>query len=454
MRENIKEQYKHLLNFAANIIALAVEGILFAYVWYEYYSDVIFMPFFRRGNWAVIGFYVLIIFFFTKSLNGYKIGYLRIQDICLSHILAIFLSTIAAYLEVCMIGRDYMKPEPLIIMAVIEVAFIIPWIFVVRKFYARLYPPRKMLVIYGHYSPTGLIQKINTRKDKYNICASVSYVIGYEKLYPLILEYEAVVLCDIPADARNQIEKYCYQMSIRTYVTPKISDIILTAADNIHLFDTPLLLTRNQGLTIVQRFFKRFFDILLSLIAIVIASPVMLLIALCIKLYDRGPVFYKQERLTRNGKPFMIIKFRSMGMDSEKDGARLAMKEDKRVTPVGKVIRRIHFDELPQLFNILMGEMSFVGPRPERREIHDQYLEKIPEFDFRLKVKAGLTGYAQVYGKYNTTPYDKLKLDLTYIENYSLFLDIKLMLLTFKVLFQKENTEGVDIDQITADYHE
>lgn len=453
-QKTVREQYKHLLNFAANIVTLLVEGGLFAYVWYEYYSDVIFMPFFRRGNWAVVGFYVLIIFFFTKTLNGYKIGYLRMQDIYLSHILAIFLSMVAAYLEVCMIGRDYMNPKPILAMTGIEILFIFPWVFAVRKVYAKLYPPKKMLVIYGNYSPTVLIKKINTRKDKYNICASVSYVIGYEKLYPLIMEYEAVVLCDIPADARNQIEKYCYQQSVRTYVTPKISDIILTAADNIHLFDTPLLLTRNQGLTIDQRCFKRFFDIVLSVIAIIIASPFMIVIALCIKIYDRGPVFYKQERLTRGGKPFMIIKFRSMGMDSEKEGARLAMKEDKRVTPVGKVIRRIHFDELPQLFNILKGEMSFVGPRPERREIHDQYLEKIPEFDFRLKVKAGLTGYAQVYGKYNTTPYDKLKLDLTYIEHYSLFLDLKMMLLTFKVLFQKENTEGVDMDQITADYHE
>lgn len=454
MEKSKKEQYKHLLNFVANIVTLFAEGGLFAFIWYEYYSKVIFMPFFRRGNWAVVGMYVLIIFFFTKVMNGYKIGYLRILDICLSHILAIVLSAATAYLEVCMIGRDYMEPEPILVMMAIEIVFIIPWVYGVRKFYAWMYPPRKMLVIYGAYSPTGLINKINTRKDKYDICASVSYVIGYEKLYLLILEYEAVVLCDLPTEARNNITKYCYQESVRTYVTPKISDIILTAADDIHLFDTPLLLSRNQGLNITQRCLKRFFDIVLSLIAIVIASPFMLIIALCIKLYDRGPVFYRQERLTRDGAPFMIIKFRSMGMDSEKAGARLAMKEDKRVTPVGKIIRRIHFDELPQVFNILLGDMSFVGPRPERREIHNQYLEKIPEFDFRLKVKAGLTGYAQVYGKYNTTPYDKLKLDLTYIENYSIWLDIKMMLLTFKVLFQKENTEGVDIDQVTADYHE
>ena len=183
---------------------------------------------------------------------------------------------------------------------------------------------------------------------------------------------------------------------------------------------------------------------------LVIASPFMLVIALAIKLYDGGPVLYKQPRLTRDKQIFMILKFRSMKMDSEVKGAQLAKKEDDRITPVGKIIRRIHFDELPQIFNILKGDMSLVGPRPERPEIAAVYCEKIPEFDYRLKVKAGLTGYAQVYGKYNTTPYDKLKLDLTYIETYSLKLDVKLLMLTFKILFQKENTEGVEAWQKTA----
>jgi lipopolysaccharide/colanic/teichoic acid biosynthesis glycosyltransferase len=195
---------------------------------------------------------------------------------------------------------------------------------------------------------------------------------------------------------------------------------------------------------------KRLMDIVISLIGIVIASPFMFVIALCIKLYDHGPVLYRQERLTKDGEPFMIYKFRSMTTHSEDAGARLAAKGDARITPVGRVIRAIHFDELPQLFNILKGEMSVIGPRPERQIIADQYTEEIPEFVLRLKVKAGLTGYAQVYGKYNTTPYDKLKLDLTYIENYSVWMDIKILFLTFKILFQKENTEGVDQDQTTA----
>lgn len=447
----MNERYKHLVNYVANLITILVEAAAFAYIWYAVYRPS--LPgefFFRRGNWAVVGMYTLVIFFFTRIFGGYKIGYMRITDIVLSHVLAIVLSAGVGYIELCLISRDYLTPVPISVMAVGEVLFIIPWVFFIRYVYARMYPPRQMLVIYGNYSPNELIEKINTRKDKYNICASVSYEIGHRKLYKLILKYNAVVLCDLPAETRNQIMKYCYQQSIRTYVTPKISDILFRGADDIHLFDTPLLLSRNQGLSITERFIKRVSDIVISFVGIVLASPFMLIIAVAIKLYDGGPIFYRQERLTRDGKEFQIIKFRSMCVDSEKKGARLAAKGDSRITPVGRIIRNIHFDELPQLFNILMGDMSMVGPRPERRIIAEQYEEIIPEFGFRMKVKAGLTGYAQVYGKYNTTPYDKLKMDITYIENYSIGLDIKIMLLTFKILFQKENTEGVEDEQITA----
>ncbi len=434
----------------ANLVTILVEGGLFSYMWYGCYSETIIAPFFRRGNWAVVVFYVLIVFFFTYMFGGYKIGYMRIIDIVLCHILAILCSGVVAYLELCMVARDYVSAVPITVVCMAEMVFIIPWVYIVRKLYVLLYPPRQMLVIYGDYSPEDLMDKINTRKDKYNICASISCHEGMDKLVEKIKQYEAIVLCDLPAEIRNDIMKYCYKKSIRTYVTPKISDIMLRSADDIHLFDTPLLLSRNQGMSIVQSAVKRLFDIVISLVGIVIASPFMLLIALAVKLYDGGPVLYKQARLTKDEKEFMIYKFRSMSVDSEAKGARLAAKGDKRVTPVGNIIRNIHFDELPQLFNILKGDMSIVGPRPERKVIAEQYLEEIPEFHMRLKVKAGLTGYAQVYGKYNTTPYDKLKLDVTYIKNYSFWLDIKILFLTFKILFQKENTEGVDAEQITA----
>ena len=245
--------------------------------------------------------------------------------------------------------------------------------------------------------------------------------------------------------------KFCYGKGIRVYLLPKITDVILMGAEELHIFDTPILLTREYSLTMEQRFIKRMIDVVCAMVFLVIASPFMLVTAIAIKLYDGGPVLYKQVRCTVNRRKFKIMKFRSMRTDAEKDGvARLAQKNDNRITPIGKFIRKCRIDELPQLFNILRGDMSFIGPRPERPEIIDQYMEVMPEFAYRMKVKAGLAGFAQVYGKYNTSPYDKLKLDLTYIENYSLWMDIKLMLLTLKVLFWPDSAEGVETEQITA----
>ena len=252
-------------------------------------------------------------------------------------------------------------------------------------------------------------------------------------------------------EERSELFKFCYGHSIRVYLLPKITDVIMMGAEELHIFDTPLLLTREYSLAMEQRFIKRAIDLIGSLILILISSPIMILTALVIKLYDGGPILYKQVRCTIDRREFYIMKFRSMRTDAEKDGvARLASKNDNRITPIGKVIRKCRVDELPQLFNILKGDMSFIGPRPERPEIIAQYMEVMPEFAFRMKVKAGLAGFAQVYGKYNTTPYDKLKLDLTYIENYSVWLDLKLMLLTLKILFWPDSTEGVESEQITA----
>lgn len=449
----MREDFKHLLKYAANIVTLLMQTISFGYMWYQYYVPILVATerdFWRRGNWAVIGMYILIVFAITKAMGGYNIGYLRISDICLSQILALLCSNIVGYIQICIVGNDYMPANPLLILTAVEIVFIVPWVYIVRKIYTHVYPPRKMIVIYGDYSPTELIRKINSRKDKYDICASESIHLGLDVLYEHILNYEAVVLCDLPAQVRNQLLKYCYDKKIRAYITPKISDVIVTGAEKIHLFDTPLLLARNSGLLIEQRIIKRAMDIIFSLIAIIVSSPFMLIFAFCIKLYDGGPVFYTQERVTRGGKAFKIIKFRSMKVDAEREGARLASKGDARITPIGKVLRATHLDELPQIYNIFLGDMSLVGPRPERKEIAEEYEQVVPEFRFRLKVKAGLTGYAQIYGKYNTTPYDKLKLDLTYIENYSVLLDLKLMLMTFKIMFQKDNTEGVDQEQKTA----
>ena len=184
-------------------------------------------------------------------------------------------------------------------------------------------------------------------------------------------------------------------------------------------------------------------DIIISGAGLLVASPVMLIEALAIKLEDGGPVFFRQPRMTKDGKVFDVLKFRTMIVDADKDVKRLASQNDDRITKVGKFLRKTRMDELPQFINILKGDMSIVGPRPEQVEITEKYVEVLPEFRYRLKVKAGLTGLAQIQGKYNTTPRDKLIFDLIYIEQYSIWVDIKLILQTVKVLFKSDSTEGV-----------
>lgn len=451
---NNKEQFKRMVMFFSGfIIALAVSGV-FSVIWtscYNYSEDLKQDIFWRNGNVLLVLLYMLLYMVFGRSFGGFRVGSLKTVGLIGSQVLTILFTNFFAYIFISLISRGFLKLGPTVLMTIIDFICIIIWVFASKAIYSRIYPPKKMIIVFGSTSARDLVQKMSTRVDKYLICSSISIEEPLEVINKKILGYDGVILCDIPSQIRNKILKYAYEHSIRTYINPKISDIIIRGADEVHLFDTPLILSKNIGLGFEEKLVKRVVDIFLSLIGVVITSPFMMIIALCIKFYDRGPVFYKQTRLTQGGREFNVVKFRSMIVNAEKDGvARLASDNDKRITPIGKFIRKIRFDELPQLFNILIGDMSFVGPRPERPEIAKQYAEDMPEFNFRLKVKAGLTGYAQVLGKYNTTPYDKLKLDLMYIENYSVLLDLKIMLQTLKIIFVPESTAGIENGRTTA----
>lgn len=309
--------------------------------------------------------------------------------------------------------------------------------------YHRLYVPKEMIMILGRDESVNLKFKMETRPDKYHVSKLISVDAGLESICQQIVNYDAVIINDVPADMRNDILKFCYRNKIRTYLSPKVTDIIVRGAERINLFDTPLMLVKGTGLTPMQLVIKRIMDLVLCLLLMIPAAPIMLCIALAIKLEDGGPVFYKQARVSLDNKVFDILKFRSMIVNAEKDGKSIPAKGgDPRITKVGHFIRATRLDELPQLINIIKGDMSLVGPRPERVEHMHKYGKTVPEFDFRTKVKGGLTGYAQIYGKYNTSPYDKLRLDMMYIENYSLTLDIKLILMTLRIIFSKESTEG------------
>lgn len=436
-----------LLLLALVIIA---QTMIFWYFWNHYYSQGMSREFFFKGHIVLLFVYALMFTIFSNVYGAFKLGSLQYSNLVFSQILALFFTNLIMYLQISMLTLELVNPAPIIGMSFDNLLCCLIWCGLAMGTYKWMYPPKDMLLIYSDRDPDNLVNKIETRKDKYIIKDSIHCDEDSEKLQEAILNHQAVLLCDIPSGQRNQIVKDCYMHDKRAYITPKLSDIIITGANQNTLFDSPLLVTKNKGLKWEQAFVKRFMDIIIALILCIPTIVVTLLVAIGNLIWDRGPIFYTQPRLTKDGKVFKILKFRSMKVNSEKDGARLAAKNDNRITKVGRVLRATHLDELPQVFNILVGQMSVVGPRPERPEIAADYEQEIPEFRFRLKVKAGLTGYAQVYGKYNTTPYDKLKLDMYYIQHYKMWTDVQLILMTFKIMFMKDNTEGVNADQKTA----
>lgn len=455
-----RESFKRLINICLSAICLGLEAGAFAYHWmndFRYSVQLTDRVLWFKGNMLEITIYASILFMLSSMYGGMRLGYLKNAEIIFSQVFATVLADVLIYAELSVMAFRLLEPEAFISMAMEQTLIIIIYINLANRFYRYIFPPRRLLLIHGDRPIDGIRSKFESRADKYLITRTIHIKEGYEAISRAILEsYEtdecnAVVIGDISVAERTPLIKLCYGQSIRVYLLPKITDVIMMGAEELHVFDSPMLLTREYSLSVEQRIIKRCIDVVFSLILLLITSPFMLLTAIAIKLYDGGPVLYRQVRCTRNQRQFYIMKFRSMRTDAEKDGvARLASKHDDRITPIGKVIRKCRIDELPQLLNILKGDMSFIGPRPERPEIIAQYMEVMPEFVYRTKVKAGLAGFAQVYGKYNTTPYDKLKLDLTYIENYSVWLDVKLMLLTLKVLFWPDSTEGIEGEQITA----
>lgn len=438
------EPFKRLFRLLGALLLLGAETCVYGYVWNGYFNKLIEFPFWRRGNWLMIALYASLLFFFLFTYGGLKIGYLKKENLLCSQILSIGLLNLITYIQISLLDKKFHSPKVLVIMTITQLLLAIGWTFLFQRLYRFLFPPRRMLLVYGDRQAFHLVEKINSREDKYYLQTAIHIRAGMETILEEAKRYDALIIGDIPAKERNALLKKCFEEDIRTYSVPKLSDILIRTSEELDIFDSPLFLSRNDGISGIQRFIKRAMDLVCSGIGIVVLSPFFLLVALSIYLTDRGPVFYKQTRLTEGGKEFQICKFRTMIQNAEaKTGARLAAENDDRILPVGHFLRRTRLDELPQLFNIFKGEMSIVGPRPERPELAAEIEEEIPEFCYRLKMKAGLTGYAQVYGKYNTTSYDKLKLDLTYIRNYSLLLDLKLILMTPKIMMLKESTEGV-----------
>ena len=443
------DKYRRLIKlFFGLLLTMAMAGIYFV-IFSRWLNKIILAPFWRRGIWMMVFIYTVLLAFFLLIYGGYRLGVLRVGNLIYSQTLALFFTNFITYFQITVQDKKFTTPAPILTNFAISVVVAALLTMLLSRAYNSIFPPRRMLLAYGERKDFNLMEKMSIRDDKYVIAKTMYYPDFVEDMETQVSLYDAIIVGDIPSHERNLIIKYCFSRGVRTYSVPKISDILLRSSEEFNLFDSPLLLSRNVGLQMEQEWMKRIMDVIGSLVGLVLSSPIFILAAISIKATDGGPVFYTQKRLTRGGEVFDILKFRTMIQDAEKyTGAMLSEENDPRILPVGRVLRATRLDELPQLINILKGEMSLVGPRPERPEIAAEIEEKIPEFAYRLKVKAGLTGLAQVYGKYNTTFYDKLKLDLTYIRNYSVFLDLRLIMMTPKVMFMKEATEGVKPETI------
>lgn len=430
-------------------VLLAV--VLFAVMWKLTYSKKCSLPELMNGGIVIAFFYASMTLMMNRIYNAYDLGVAGVGDIVYSLSLSNTVCNAIAYV-VIMIGYSrLLSPLPILLLIAVQALWNFVWCVCVNRLYVRWNKPHRTAIVYDKENDLVRLGEINSFKDRFEV---VKYIRRPESMQQLQKELEGckvVFALGLPSTMLNDIAKYCLLNGKQTYIDPQIGDVVMAGAEHMHMFSVPVIRVRSVYLAPEYVLIKRVIDIVASLVGIVVTGPVMLVTAIAIKAYDHGPVFYRQIRLTRGGREFGILKFRSMRTDAEKDGvARLAAQNDDRITPIGKFIRACRIDELPQLFNILMGDMTIVGPRPERPEIAAQYEKEMPEFRLRLQVKAGLTGLAQIYGRYNTEPYDKLRMDLMYINNMSLVEDLRLMFATVKILLMKESTAGVSAGQVTA----
>lgn len=411
--------------------------------WLGYYAERIAAPYYEMGNWAVIGLFVFVYVIFARIYDAFLISLNRISEMVYSQGLAVLISDGILFVVIWLLNRNFPNLLPGLAALVVQLLLATVWSVVAHKWYYASFPPKRSAIIYGRrFGMEKLIREYGLEK-KFDIRRTISAEACVQDP-SMLLDMDTVFISGVSSHDRNVILKHCVANDVDAYVLPRIGDIIMSGAKKMHMFHLPVLRVGRCNPNPEHAFVKRLFDIAVSAAVLLVASPIMIVTAIAIKVTDGGPVFYKQTRLTKNGKEFKVLKFRSMRVDAEKDGvARLSTgSKDSRITPVGRIIRKVRIDELPQLLNILGGSMSVVGPRPERPELAAKNEQELPEFRLRLQVKAGLTGYAQVYGKYNTTPYDKLQMDLMYIANPSLLEDLRIIFATIKIIFMSESTEG------------
>ena len=422
---------------------------LFALVWFLFYNAHMFDTYRILGGVFSVACFLAIYTILCDVYKAFRIASTAIGEIVFSQFLSFAMSDFLLYVECCLVYNDYVNIFPGAACVCGQILGTIAIVMTGKHYFMNHVEPQATLLLYGGKATQKTARAFEERlMCKYQHLFRIRFReqegISDSRLQRRISGCETVIMYEVAPDRRAMVEAMCLEKRKNIYFTPNIGDILDLGCETKQLLDTPLMKYKYRYEDPWRAFFKRFLDIVFALLCLALFAPFMLLVAAAIKIEDGGPVFYRQERYTSGGRRFYILKFRSMIVDAEKKGMIPSTEHDPRITRVGRFIRATRLDESPQFINILLGDMSFVGPRPERVEHVHMYTEQLPEFSYRMRVKGGLTGYAQVFGKYNTSAYDKLLLDLMYIEKQSLLLDLKLVLLTIRTIFQKESTEGFD----------
>ena len=456
MKSDHRKRYAFakILHMLISVAVFYIAWLLFRYGKLGVRNDIAY----RYNYYVAIG-YTVVLYIFNRTYNAYLLGFSRIRALALAQFIAQIFSVGIVYVAVSFSWNQFKNPLIFLPMLLVQALVDCFWAYFASMVYYKINPPKRTILVYRNEidkrrfgtivgKPVGRIYKVveefQYEGDKFH------------EIRDRLDGFEAVFVAGVRSRARNGISKYCVENNIPGFFLPHIGDVLMRGATHIQTFSSPVLYFSHKQIEPEYIFVKRLMDFLFALVGIIVFSPVMIITAIAIRLYDHGPAIYKQVRLTKGGKRFNIYKFRSMRVDAENDGvARLSTGEnDDRVTPIGRFMRKCRIDEIPQLFNILKGDMSIVGPRPERPEIAEQYYSQFPSFRLRLQVKAGLTGYAQVYGKYISDPYEKLEFDLLYSNDVSLTTDMRLIFATFGILGKSESTEGVEVGSTTAAHFE
>ena len=393
-------------------------------------------------TFAVLGIALMSIY------GGYAIGVQKSKPIIYSMVLATIITDLVTHLQLCIMNAGdtkygrfvYEAPHLLLLTIILQIIVIIIFAYLGNFIYFSLEPPESCCLISSSSESLGnIIPKIRRFKKQYAIKEKIHF--SDEDVFSAIDRNDTIFLYDVPIEKRMEFVDYCYQHDKNIYYNFEMCDIVAMGAKFAIIDDKSLVSHTVKELTFEQRTIKRLIDILFSLIGVILTLPFMLIAAIAIKCDDGGKIFYKQKRLTKYGRIFQVLKFRTM---REENSIHMSVTEnDERITRAGNILRKFRIDELPQLFNILMGDMTIVGPRPEMLENVARYTDSLPEFAYRLRAKAGLTGLAQISGKYNTSPKDKLVMDLMYIEKFSIWQDFKIMFQTITVFFKaSESTEA------------